>query len=143
MSGADDAPDRITALLHAAATRRLTDVPAPTFTGGYALTVVMAANGYPGSPKGRRDPQYRRGRSGRRARLHAGTARADGAIVAAGGRVLNVTATGKSVTSQARLCRGRQARFPERLLPPRHQLARSRARGALSRAGRATLVGLG
>ena len=35
--------------------------------------------------------------------FHAGTARADGAIVAAGGRGLNVTATGKCVTeAQAR-----------------------------------------
>ncbi|MBD3747029.1 phosphoribosylamine--glycine ligase [Sphingopyxis sp.] len=92
------------ALLHAAATGRLADVPAPTFTGGYALTVVMAANGYPGSPeKGGAIRNIAAAEAGGVRVFHAGTARADGAIVAAGGRVLNVTATGKSVTeAQAR-----------------------------------------
>ena len=87
------------ALLHAAATGRLADVPAPTFTGGYALTVVMAANGYPGTPeKGGAIRNIAAAEAGGVRVFHAGTARADGAIVAAGGRVLNVTATGKSVT---------------------------------------------
>ncbi len=92
------------ALLHAAATGRLADVPAPTFTGGYALTVVMAANGYPGTPeKGGAIRNIAAAEAGGVRVFHAGTARADGAIVAAGGRVLNVTATGKSVTeAQAR-----------------------------------------
>jgi phosphoribosylamine--glycine ligase len=92
------------ALLHAAATGRLADAPAPTFTGGYALTVVMAANGYPGTPgKGGAIRNIAAAEAGGVRVFHAGTARADGAIVAAGGRVLNVTATGKSVTeAQAR-----------------------------------------
>ena len=92
------------ALLHAAATGRLADMPAPTFTGGYALTVVMAANGYPGTPeKGGAIRSIAAAEAGGVRVFHAGTARADGAIVAAGGRVLNVTATGKSVTeAQAR-----------------------------------------
>ena len=64
-----------------------------------ALTVVMASKGYPGS--------YQKGHVihglEEAARLpgvqvfHAGTERRDGRIVAVGGRVLNVTATGKSV----------------------------------------------
>jgi len=64
-----------------------------------ALTVVMAANGYPG--------EYQKGSEIRglddAAKLpgvqvfHAGTARRDGKIVAAGGRVLDVTATGATV----------------------------------------------
>jgi phosphoribosylamine--glycine ligase len=64
-----------------------------------ALTVVMAANGYPGN--------YAKGSEIRgldkAAQLdgvqifHAGTARKDGMIVANGGRVLNITATGKTV----------------------------------------------
>ena len=64
-----------------------------------ALTVVMASNGYPGS--------YQKGHVihglEEAARLpgvqvfHAGTERRDGRIVAVGGRVLNVTATGKTV----------------------------------------------
>lgn len=70
-----------------------------------ALTVVMASKGYPGS--------YQKGHVihglEEAARLpgvqifHAGTERRDGRIVAVGGRVLNVTATGKTVLeAQAR-----------------------------------------
>jgi phosphoribosylamine---glycine ligase len=65
-----------------------------------ALTVVMATKGYPGD--------YSKGSEIRgleeAARLantqvfHAGTARHNGRVVAAGGRVLNVTATGKTVS---------------------------------------------
>jgi phosphoribosylamine--glycine ligase len=64
-----------------------------------ALTVVMAAKGYPGD--------YAKGSEIRgleaAAKLpgvqifHAGTATKDGKIVANGGRVLNITATGKTV----------------------------------------------
>jgi phosphoribosylamine--glycine ligase len=65
----------------------------------HAMTVVMAANGYPGS--------YEKGSiiNGLDAIegdsfnmvFHAGTAAKDGAIVATGGRVLNVTARGASL----------------------------------------------
>ncbi|WP_102868429.1 phosphoribosylamine--glycine ligase [Pseudovibrio exalbescens] len=65
-----------------------------------AVTVVMAANGYPGS--------YERGTviKGLAAAaedpdveiFHAGTKLVDGALTAAGGRVLNVTARGKTVS---------------------------------------------
>jgi phosphoribosylamine--glycine ligase len=64
-----------------------------------ALTVVMATKGYPGD--------YAKGSEIRgldaAAKLdsvqifHAGTARKDGKIIANGGRVLNITATGKTV----------------------------------------------
>jgi phosphoribosylamine--glycine ligase len=64
-----------------------------------ALTVVMASKGYPGA--------YEKGHEifGLDAAMslpgitlfHAGTQRRDGKIVATGGRVLNVTATGKDV----------------------------------------------
>ena len=70
-----------------------------------ALTVVMAAKGYPGAVqkgtviggldhlKGRDQVEV----------FHAGTAIRDSALVANGGRVLNITATGASVTeAQAR-----------------------------------------
>jgi len=70
-----------------------------------ALTVAMASKGYPGA--------YEKGQVitglDEAAKLpgvqifHAGTERRDGKIVAAGGRVLNVTATGKTVAeAQAR-----------------------------------------
>ena len=54
----------------------------------------------------------------------------DGTLVAAGGRVLGVTATGADVAAaQAAAYRGgRRDRFPDRLLPPRHRLARDRPR---------------
>jgi phosphoribosylamine--glycine ligase len=71
--------------------------------GETALTVVMAAKGYPGTPEkggaiGLGDAEAEGAKV-----FHAGTALDDGALVANGGRVLNVTATGVSVTeAQAR-----------------------------------------
>jgi phosphoribosylamine---glycine ligase len=65
----------------------------------HALTVVMAANGYPGTyTKG---SQIRglesQPEDSRHMIFHAGTAIHDGAIIATGGRVLNVTARGASL----------------------------------------------
>jgi phosphoribosylamine--glycine ligase len=63
-----------------------------------ALTVVMAANGYPGTPeKGGAITLGDAEAAGAKV-FHAGTALQDGALVANGGRVLAVTATGASVT---------------------------------------------
>jgi phosphoribosylamine--glycine ligase len=92
------------ALLHAAATGDLANAAPPAFARDYALTVVMAAKGYPGTPeKGGMVRGIADAEAGGVRVFHAGTARSDGAIVAAGGRVLNVTATGKTVTeAQAR-----------------------------------------
>jgi len=68
-----------------------------------ALTVVMAARGYPGTPeKGGKIALNDAEADGAKV-FHAGTAIKDGALVANGGRVLNVTALGRSVTeAQAR-----------------------------------------
>ena len=92
------------ALLHAAATGTFATAEAPAFAHDYALTVVMAAKGYPGAPeKGGAIRGIADAEAGGVRVFHAGTARADRAIVVAGGRVLNVTATGKSVAeAQAR-----------------------------------------
>jgi phosphoribosylamine---glycine ligase len=64
-----------------------------------ALTVVMASKGYPGSyEKGHKI--FGLGEAGSLPGVtifHAGTERRDGKIVAVGGRVLDVTATGKTV----------------------------------------------
>jgi phosphoribosylamine--glycine ligase len=56
----------------------------------------MAANGYPDVPQkgGAIDLAHVSGAKV----FHAGTAEVDGQLVAAGGRVLNVTATGANVT---------------------------------------------
>jgi len=64
-----------------------------------ALTVVLATKGYPGDyAKGSEiRGLYEAQRLPDVQVFHAGTARRDGKIVAAGGRVLNVTATGKTV----------------------------------------------
>ena len=84
-------------LLLAAATGRLGEHPALRWREGAAVTVVLAAHGYPQSPRtgdvitGADQPGV----------LHAGTALRDGQIVSTGGRVLNVVATGRTL-SQAR-----------------------------------------
>ncbi len=63
-----------------------------------ALTVVMAARGYPGSPEvGTVISGVPEVTGAGAAIFHAGTAMKDGRLVAAGGRVLNVTALGATV----------------------------------------------
>ncbi len=87
------------ALLLAAATGGLADVPPLVWSAGAAVTVVVAAAGYPDAP-----------RSGDRITgldaaaavegvsvLHAGTRDLDGDVVSAGGRVLSVVGVGADV----------------------------------------------
>jgi phosphoribosylamine---glycine ligase len=83
-------------LLRAAALGRLAEHPPLRWHDGAAVTVVVAARGYPGRPRtgdvisGAQRPGV----------IHAGTARrADGALVSAGGRVLSVTAAGPSLAA--------------------------------------------
>jgi phosphoribosylamine--glycine ligase len=78
-------------LLRAAATDQLADQPPLRWRDGYAVTVVVAAENYPGRP---RVGDVIAG-SEADGVLHAGTARRDdGAIVSSGGRVLSVVGTG-------------------------------------------------
>jgi phosphoribosylamine--glycine ligase len=85
-------------IMLATAEGRLGDVPGVDFAPRTALTVVMAANGYPGTPETGGAIVGIDAAEATGARVfHAGTRLADGAIVAAGGRVLAVTATGESV----------------------------------------------
>ncbi len=86
----------LAALLLAVATGKLATAEPPTFATDTALTVVMAANGYPGPPQ-KGGAISLGGVTGAKV-FHAGTAEKDGRLVAAGGRVLNVTATGANVT---------------------------------------------
>lgn len=86
-------------LLSAVAEYRLAACPAPTFSRDPALTVVMAAKGYPGTPQrgGLIDAIAGAERDGAKV-FHAGTVRDDqDALRANGGRVLNVCASGASV----------------------------------------------
>jgi phosphoribosylamine--glycine ligase len=79
-------------LLHAAATGTLADHPPLAWRAGSAVTVVVAAENYPGTP---RKGDVISGADGVPGVIHAGTARRDdGALVSAGGRVLCCTATG-------------------------------------------------
>ena len=71
---------------------------AAEFAEDTALTVVMAAKGYPGTPeKGGAIDLGAAEAEGAKV-FHAGTAVRDGALIANGGRVLNVTAMGANVT---------------------------------------------
>jgi phosphoribosylamine--glycine ligase len=63
-----------------------------------ALTVVMAAKGYPGTPEKGGAIDLGEAEAPGAKVFHAGTALNNGALVANGGRVLNVTATGANVT---------------------------------------------
>ncbi|RHW18793.1 phosphoribosylamine--glycine ligase [Sphingomonas gilva] len=84
-------------IMLATAEGRLAELPPPAFADDVALTVVMAAKGYPGTPEtgGEIAGIDAAERSGAKI-FHAGT-KDDGALVASGGRVLAVTATGGSV----------------------------------------------
>jgi phosphoribosylamine--glycine ligase len=85
-------------LMHAAAEGRL-DSAQVNWADDHAITVVMAANGYPGA--------YEKGteikgldalpEDGSNMVFHAGTKAQDGKILASGGRVLNVTARGDTL----------------------------------------------
>ncbi|MBI3226707.1 MAG: phosphoribosylamine--glycine ligase [Mycolicibacterium cosmeticum] len=78
-------------LLHAAATGTLAEQPALHWRDGAAVTVVIAAENYPGRP---RVGDVIAGADADGV-LHAGTSRRDdGAVISAGGRVLSVVGTG-------------------------------------------------
>lgn len=83
-------------LLHATATGKLAEFPVLQWHDGYAVTVVVAAENYPGRP---RVGDVIEGSAGVGV-LHAGTARrADGAVVSSGGRVLSVVGTGADLNA--------------------------------------------
>ena len=84
--------------LHAAATCSLSSLPAPKFSDDTAMTVVMAAKGYPGTPeKGGSISGIEAAEADGAKVFHAGTTEKDGALVANGGRVLNVTARAATI----------------------------------------------
>lgn len=91
-------------LLLACAEDRLAETRA-SFAEDHALTVVLAAKGYPGA--------YQKGSAirglddlpstSKQEVFHAGTALKDGAVIATGGRVLNVTARADSLRAAQEL----------------------------------------
>jgi phosphoribosylamine--glycine ligase len=83
-------------LLHAAATGTLAEHPPLRWRDGAAVTVVVAADGYPAAPR-TGDPITGADAEGV---LHAGTAlTAEGQVVSAGGRVLAVTGVGPDLAA--------------------------------------------
>jgi phosphoribosylamine--glycine ligase len=83
-------------LLHATATGTLADFGALQWHDGYAVTVVVAAENYPGRP---RVGDVITG-SEADGVLHAGTARRDdGAVISSGGRVLSVVGAGADLVA--------------------------------------------
>ena len=85
-------------VLRMACETRLAELSPLVWTEDKALTVVMAARGYPGDyQKGTEIDVSNVGVEGVKV-FHAGTAEKEGKLVANGGRVLNVTAVGKDIT---------------------------------------------
>ena len=85
--------------LYACATNALATMPRPSFSPDTALTVVMAANGYPGTPeKGGLIDLKDAEKDGAKV-FHAGTVldEEDGTLRANGGRILNVTARAPTI----------------------------------------------
>ncbi|MFT2712120.1 phosphoribosylamine--glycine ligase [Clavibacter sp. Sh2126] len=83
-------------LLLAAASGELGGVPRPEFSDDVAVTVVLASEGYPESPRTGRviTGLDEAGRVEGVSIAHAATAESDAGLVATGGRVLSVVATG-------------------------------------------------
>lgn len=90
-------------LLLAAATGALDTVAPPTFSSDVAITVVLASEGYPENPITGRDilGLDKIAKRGNVTVAHAGTAWDTTTLLATGGRVLSVIATGKDF-AQAR-----------------------------------------
>jgi phosphoribosylamine--glycine ligase len=83
-------------LLLATAEGRLAQAAPPVMADRTALTIVLAAKGYPGTPEKGAPIALPLTQDGAMI-FHAGTALRDGALVSSGGRVLSVTATGETV----------------------------------------------
>jgi phosphoribosylamine--glycine ligase len=89
------------ALMLATAEGRLAEAEPPRFSDQAALAVVLAANGYPGTPAMGGQIRGLDKEVGASV-FQAGTTLEDGALVASGGRVLSVAATGASVAEAQR-----------------------------------------
>jgi phosphoribosylamine--glycine ligase len=85
-------------LLMSVASGGLAEIEPPTLTGEHAVTVVVAARGYPGTPAG--GGAIKAVEAAEQVEgvtvFHAGTSLADGSLVATGGRVLAVTAVAET-----------------------------------------------
>jgi len=82
--------------LNATATGTLAELEPLQWEDGYAITVVMAAEGYPASPR-KGDAITGEGLEDPERVLHAGTEYSNGAFRSNGGRVLNVLGKGETL----------------------------------------------
>jgi phosphoribosylamine--glycine ligase len=85
-------------LMYAVATGRLAEIDAPQLAPKHAMTVIVAAQGYPGTPASGgliREIEAAEQVEGVTV-FHAGTALADEGLIAKGGRVLAVTAVAET-----------------------------------------------
>ncbi|MDO5627136.1 MAG: phosphoribosylamine--glycine ligase [Mobilicoccus sp.] len=87
-------------VLAAAATGRLHELPPLEWSEDHAVTVVVAARGYPEAP--RKGDAVEIGDLGEAYALHAGTRRSADGLVTSGGRVLSVVATGSDLAEARR-----------------------------------------
>ena len=124
--------DDIVPYLLAAATGGLAAMPPPAWRDEAAICVVLAAKGYPGAALEPDSPI--RGVENAAGEgvvvFHAATRlREDGALVTAGGRTLNVCATGPTlkVARDRAYAAVAAIDWPGGLLSPRHRLARARS----------------
>ena len=91
-------------LLLAAAEGQLAEVEAPRWRDGAAVTVVVAADGYPEAPRtGDAVTGLAEAEAAGAQVVHAGTAERDGVLVSSGGRVLAVTGTGADLAEARRV----------------------------------------
>jgi phosphoribosylamine--glycine ligase len=96
-------------LLHAVATGRLSEIDPPRLSGEHAVTVILAARGYPGTPaSGGAIAAVEAAEQVEGVTVfHAGTAQTGSGLVAKGGRVLAVTAVADTfANARARAYRG-------------------------------------
>jgi phosphoribosylamine--glycine ligase len=96
-------------LLYAVATGRLDEIEPPRLSGKHAMTVIVAARGYPGAPAS--GGAIRAIEAAEQVEgvtvFHAGTAIGETGLIATGGRVLAVTAVADSfANARARAYRG-------------------------------------
>ncbi|WP_095012366.1 phosphoribosylamine--glycine ligase [Tsuneonella mangrovi] len=131
--------DDLGELLLACAENRLGTIQRVHMRSETALTVVMAAEGYPGTPqKGGAIDLGEAEEDGAKV-FHAGTALKDGQLVASGGRVLNVTALGETVTEAAAAAYGAVDEIEAPSLFCRRDIGwREIAREAAARSGKAS-----
>jgi phosphoribosylamine---glycine ligase len=116
-------------LLHAAARGDLTAAPALRWHPGAAVTVVLAAEGYPESPATGDKIEIETNQPERTDGylLHAGTALTAGDLVTAGGRVLNAVGNGPDLATARAAAYATAARATFRGAWHRHDIAKHAA----------------